>query len=94
MAKAECSRLDIVSISRRTKARVARVYKERRVALVDVCGEELSGIEVDSLRGNWVFFDDCFVRVLVTVDIEGKVRLTGRFSRETLWVPNLEPILM
>jgi hypothetical protein len=38
MAKAECSRLDVVSTSRRTKARAARVYSERRVALVDVCG--------------------------------------------------------
>jgi hypothetical protein len=37
---ADWRRLCVVSISRRTKARAARVYNERKVALVDVCGRD------------------------------------------------------
>lgn len=81
MAKAESSRLDVVSTSRRTKARAARVYNERRVALVDVVGEEWVGTDADgedSLRGNWDVFDGCFVSVLVAVGIEVGVADQGK----------------
>lgn len=73
MAKAECNRLDVVSISRRTKARAARVYNDRSVALVDVCGEpfEIGADGEVSVRGKWGVLD-CFVSVLVAVGIEGR----------------------
>ena len=76
MAKAECNRLDVVSISRKTKARAARVYNDRSVALVDVCGEEPFEIGADgevSVRGKWGV-RTCFVSVLVAVGIEAEGR--------------------
>lgn len=75
MENADCNRADVVAISRRTKARAAREYNERRVALVELCGKE-SSVNTDienNLSGNCVGFgDDCFVSVLVAVGIEDK----------------------
>lgn len=83
---ADWRRLCVVSISRRTKARAARVYNERKVALVDVCGrddEPIADTDEDS-AGNFksdfrvnrtvLFFVDvsksCFTSVVVAVGIE------------------------
>lgn len=82
---ADRRRLCVVSRSRRTKALAARVYNERKVALVDVCGadeESCAGTNEDNganftsdFRVSTVDVDDgvpssCFTTVVVTVGIE------------------------
>ena len=75
-AKPDCRREYVREMSRRTKARAARLYNECNAAALDVCSRLVGSIESEvtdesgkpALRGIGVVLDD-FVIVVVAVGI-------------------------
>ena len=83
-SKPDWRREYVREMSRRTKARAARLYNEFNAAAFDVCGSVGDGIESEetdesgkpALRGIGVVFSD-FVIVVVAVGIEAVFRRRG-----------------